>query len=105
MFVSLFLSHDANIESRQEALDVAAKYDYGEVMELLIKNSAGLNIDDAFVQAATYGNHELFRHFPNDQLDPKLLAKALYVASDMEEEETVKILLEMKADPNAEGKE
>jgi ankyrin repeat protein len=103
--VQLLLSHGANTESRQRALETAAEYDYNEMVKLLLLDSSDLKLDAPFVQAASQGNSELFPLFPRDRLGPKLLADALYVASDMEHEESVKKLLEMGADPNAKGDE
>jgi ankyrin repeat protein len=60
---------------------------------------------EPFRYAARSGFTEILAVLTNSGIPPEELNAALYEAADVQHEETVSMLLEMGADPNAEGDE
>src|SRR5205823_327363 len=76
------------------------------VVETLLAHSPHIRHEKSFLNAASYGQDEALKLLAQRGVSDDMLSKAFYHASDMEHEETVRILIEsMGADANSEGEE
>jgi len=92
----------------QASLDHAYPEKNWDVVELLLQNIQGLDCNNAFFAAATDVEHRadvlaVMWDYTSGAIDKAILDKCLYEATDSEKETTVKALLKMGADPNAQG--
>jgi len=98
-------------ECFQEALDAAALEGEWEIATSILKTRAGLNCGDAFCEAASSPDERIAEmkmmwEYTNGSIPVERLEEALYEASDMEKEQTVRLLVEeLKVNPNAAGEE
>lgn len=103
--VEALVQKEARITVLEQALQASSQNGKAAVVKVILDRTPTLRHQKAFMLAADYGRDEVLkllfpRGMPQDQLNI-----ALYTASDHEHEETVKLLLEFGADPNAEGAE
>ena len=94
----------------EQALQAAAQRGYALIVKAILdktnlNKTCTLRTQKAFSIAAFYGRTEVLKLLPREGLEQEQLDKALYQATDNEHEETVKLLLDFNADPNAEGPE
>lgn len=116
MEMMLERKHQANKESRQMALIRVCSEGYLEVFLRLIGERgdgkpkapnyiADLEHKEALVGAAQQGQADIIEAYPKEFFSQEILDACLYMAVDMEQEDTVKALLKLGASPNAEGEE
>ena len=103
--VRALLEHNVNAMSQVQALEVASKNGRTEVVKHLLEKSPFLPCQKAFHNAASYGRDDVLELFEGRGPTPEMLKDALYHSSDQERESTVNLLLNLGADPDAEGKE
>jgi ankyrin repeat protein len=101
--VEVLLEKEERVPFLNQALKAAAQKGHALIVKAILAKPTTLLHEKAFATAASYGRPEvlklLFEHgIPQEQRDD-----ALYQATDNEHEETVQLLLEHGADPNAEG--
>ena len=99
---------DNSIDSCQKALDLAAESGSKEIVEMLLEHCPGLHCEDALMNAAKRGSDDILTRiweYSNRRVEQNALDVALYTATDFELESTVRLLLSMNADANAEGEE
>ena len=108
--------HHANKESRQMALIRACSEGHLEVFLRMIGDRGegkpkaptyivDLEHKEALVGAAQQGQTGIIETYPKEFFSQEILDACLYMAVDMEQEDTVKALLKLGASPNAEGEE
>ena len=108
--------HHANKESRQMALIRVCSEGYLEVfLRMIGERGEGklkapnyivdLEHKEALVGAAQQGQTDIIEAYPKEFFSQEILDACLYMAVDMEQEDTVKALLKLGASPNAEGEE
>jgi ankyrin repeat protein len=103
--VEALVQKEARITVLEQALQAASQNGKTTVVKLILDRTPAPRHQKAFMLAAFYGRDEVLkllyaRGMPQDKLDA-----ALYEAADHEHEQTVKLLLEFGANPDAEGKE
>jgi ankyrin repeat protein len=107
--VEILLEKEDRTPVLEMALQAAAQRGYVAIVEAILDKKTTLRLGKVFSKAAYYGRTEvlkvLFERDTNREIkdDNQLRDNALYQATDNEHEETVKMLLEYGADPNAEG--
>jgi ankyrin repeat protein len=107
--VEILLEKEERTPVLELALQAAAQRGYVSIVEAILDKKTTLRLGKVFSKAAYYGRTEvlkvLFKRDENGEIrdDKQLRDNALYQATDNEHEETVKMLLEYGADPNAEG--
>ncbi|CAO2653999.1 Nn.00g107320.m01.CDS01 [Neocucurbitaria sp. VM-36] len=92
----------------EQALQAAAQRGYAPIVKAILEKTISnesftLRPQKAFSLAASYGRTEVLKLIPRKEIEQDQLDEALYQATDNEHEETVKLLLEFNANPNAEG--
>lgn len=108
--------HHANKESRQMALIRVCSEGHLEVfLRMIGERGEGkpeapnyivdLEHKEALVGAAQQGQTDIIEAYPKEFFTQEILDACLYMAVDMEQEDTVKALLKLGASPNAEGEE
>lgn len=109
--VQKLLKYQHSQSDFQDALDKAAEEWNWDIIPVLLKNCEGLDCANAFYKAATEAESEEnilkeIWEYSKADLPPETLNDSLYVATDRENESTVRLLLqEFKVNPNATGKE
>lgn len=103
--VRLILKYDKRPESHDQALTSAVETDNVECVRVLIERCPVLQRTEPFRIAARNGSTDVLNVLTNSGISFEDLNGALYEAIDFQHVETVDVLLEMGADPNAEGKE
>jgi ankyrin repeat protein len=103
--VEALIETETRITVLEQALQAASHNGKTAVVKAILDHTPTLRHQKAFMIAADYGRDEILkllwpRGIQQDQLDT-----ALYNAADHEHAETVKLLLEFGANPNAEGPE
>jgi ankyrin repeat protein len=107
--VEILLQKEERTPVLEMALQAAAQRGYVSIVEAILDKNTTLRLGKIFSKAAYYGRTEvlkiLFKRDANGEIrdDNQMRDNALYQATDNEHEETVKMLLEYGADPNAEG--
>lgn len=87
----------------EQALQAAAQRGYAQIVKAVLDKVTVLRHEKAFSLAAFYGRTEVLKLLFPLGIEQTLLDEALFQATDNEHEETVQLLLEFNADPNAEG--
>lgn len=103
--VRLILKYDKRPESHDQALTSAVETDNVECVRVLIERCPVLQRTEPFRIAARNGSTDVLNVLTNSGISFEDLNRALYEATDFQHVETVGVLLEMGADPNAEGEE
>ncbi|KAK0631581.1 ankyrin repeat-containing domain protein [Immersiella caudata] len=108
--VTRLIEFQLDREHFQNSLNRAYPEQNWDVVKLLLQNMPGLDCNDAFYAAATDVEHRVdvltaMWGCTSGAIDKAILDKSLYEATDSEKESTVKALLEMGADPNAQGEQ
>jgi ankyrin repeat protein len=103
--VRLLLKYDKRPESHDQALASAAEADSVECARVIIERCPVLQRTEPFRIAAKNGFLDILNVLTNSGISIEDLNGALYEATEYQHVETVGVLLEMSADPNAEGKE
>ena len=103
--VQLLLLHDLDPESHQKALLQAVEWEHIDCVRVLLEKCPQIDRSEAFKTAASNGYTEILKELASKNMGPEVLAKALYEAAEYEHEEAVRQLLEMDANPDAEGEE
>ncbi|KAH7115871.1 ankyrin repeat-containing domain protein [Dendryphion nanum] len=103
--VEALVQKEARITVLEQALQAATQNNRATCVKLILDKTPTLRHQKAFMIAADYGRDEILnllitRGIPQNQLDT-----ALFNAADREHDDTVKLLLEFGASPNAEGPE
>tara|TARA_R110002003_G_scaffold251_3_gene17788 strand:+ start:32749 stop:35832 length:3084 start_codon:yes stop_codon:yes gene_type:complete len=107
--VKVLLEKEERVPILEQALSAAAQRGYVSVVKAILDKSSNLRRLKAFSLAAFYGRTEVLRLlFERDDMrelrdNYRARDDALYQATDNEHEDTIKLLLENNADPNAEG--
>ena len=101
--VQALMERNIDIISQEEALDIASKKGRSEVVIKILEAGANLRHEEAFHSAAFYGRNDILTLLQKRGITPELLSRALYDASDQERKETVDLLLNFGASPDAEG--
>lgn len=110
-FKLLFESHEHDQEYLQKAMDAASEEENWDIVKELMRKCRRLNCDMTFFHAAT-GAEEMVEVLgevwdysrKNTPVSEEKLNESLYVATDREKTETVKLLLKgFDANPNATG--
>jgi ankyrin repeat protein len=99
---------DGSLPSRQSALEQAAEIASKEIVDYLLRTGPGLQCDAPFEKAAAKGANDILNmlwQYSRGVISQKSKDDSLYTATDFELQKTVKLLLAMRADPNAEGEE
>ncbi|KAK3986797.1 ankyrin repeat-containing domain protein [Cladorrhinum sp. PSN332] len=104
--VQMLLSREVDWPWREEALFTASEAGFYEVTEAILAASPGIYCHKAFVAAAMYDHqpilHRLWQHHEQySVLGREHLNEALYKATDNQQEQVIKFLLDRGADPNA----
>lgn len=99
------LGYDKDPKSHNHALMPAVEYNHVECVRTIIERCPILDRIPPFRAAARYGYSEILGILTNSGVPFEEMSAALYEATDYQHVETVKVLLEMGADPNAEGDE
>ncbi|KAJ8111792.1 hypothetical protein ONZ43_g5537 [Nemania bipapillata] len=108
--VEKLLDYVDELEVLQGCLQIATGEHNWDVVHLLLQKGGGLDCRELF-KCAAEGSESLeliLREcwdYTNESLPQELLDSCLYTATDFEKEETVKVLLEFGADPDAQGAE
>jgi ankyrin repeat protein len=106
--VKRVLEVDNRAASGQKALEVAAKEGSQEIVDFLLQHFRGLKCEQAFAEASLQAPKQLLESlwaYSGHSITKATLDKCLYQATDNEQKEKVKSLLEMGASPNARGDE
>ncbi|KPM45162.1 hypothetical protein AK830_g1415 [Neonectria ditissima] len=108
--VKTLLALDENPASRQRALKEASFGGFPAVVDVILRSGSGLPLDEAFGKAAFYGHDQIVTQLWNSReenaISPEAVNTALYMATDAQQESTIKFLLqECRANPNAVGEE
>ncbi|KAH7409913.1 ankyrin repeat-containing domain protein [Phaeosphaeria sp. MPI-PUGE-AT-0046c] len=107
--VEALLKTESRLPVLETALRASAQRGYEDVVRAILRKNGTLELRRAFSKAAYYGRDDvlvvLFEHDVRGELhnNQQIKDDALYQATDMEHEETVKLLLEHGASPNARG--
>lgn len=107
--VEILLKTEARVPVLETALRASAQRGYEDIVKAILKRNGSLELRRAFSKAAYYGRVEvlevLFEYDVRGELrqNQQIKDDALYQATDMEHEETVKLLLKNGASPNARG--
>jgi ankyrin repeat protein len=107
--LKILLEKEERTPVLEMALQAAAQKGYVSIVEAILDKNTTLRLGKIFAKAAYHGRTEvlkiLFKRDDNGEIrdDNQMRDNALYQATDNEHEETVKLLLEYGADPNAEG--
>jgi ankyrin repeat protein len=99
---------DRSLPSRQSALERAAEVASKEIVDWLLRSGPGLQCDTAFTKAAAKGADEILNmlwQYSRGAISQQSKDLSLYTATDFELNSTVKLLLAMRANPDAEGDE
>jgi ankyrin repeat protein len=97
---------DRSSPSRQSALEQAAAVTSKEIVDYLLRSGPGLQCDTAFTKAATKGADDILDmlwQYSRGAISQQSKDLSLYTATDFELSSTVKLLLAMRASPDAEG--
>jgi ankyrin repeat protein len=103
--VEALVQKEARITVLEQALMAASQNGKEKVVKAILDRTPTLRHQKAFRLAADYGRDGVLKLLFPRGIQQKELDDALYNASDHEHEETVRLLLEFGADPNAEGDE
>lgn len=103
--VQFLLEKGVDEQSQEQALQAAARLGEEEMVKILLAASPSLSRNQAFLKAAAHGQDEVIELLSHDSLDRDILDSALYQASDGEHEDTLSLLLNLGASPDAEGAE
>lgn len=103
--VKIILGYDKDPESHQKGFMIAVESNEVDCVKVFIGNCPVLQRTEPFRYAARSGFTEVLNVLTNSGISREDLNGALYEATDIQQEETVAVLLEMGADPNAEGDE
>ena len=99
---------DYSLPSRQSALEQAAEVTSEEIVHYLLGSGPDLKCDTAFTKAAAKGADKILDklwHYSRGAFSQQSKDLSLYTATDFELKSTVKMLLAMGANPDAEGEE
>jgi ankyrin repeat protein len=99
---------DHSLPSRQSALEQAADVSSKEIVDYLLRSGPGLQCDPAFTKAAARGADDILNmlwQYSRGAISQQSKDVSLYTATDFELQSTVKLLLAMRANPDAEGEE
>jgi ankyrin repeat protein len=99
---------DRSLPSRQSALEQAAEVTSKEIVDYLLRTGPGLQCDAPFTKAAAKGADDILNmlwQYSRGSISQQSKDASLYTATDFELQSTVKLLLAMRANPNAEGEE
>ncbi|KAF3008558.1 hypothetical protein E8E13_006996 [Curvularia kusanoi] len=99
---------DYSLYSRQSALEQAADVASKEIVIHLLYSGPDLNCDTAFTKAAARGADDILKElwsYSRGAISQQSKDLSLYTATDFELNSTVELLLEMGANPDAEGEE
>jgi ankyrin repeat protein len=99
---------DYSLPSRQFALEQAAEVTSEEIVHYLLGSGLDLSCDTAFTKAAAKGADKILDklwHYSRGAFSQQSKDLSLYTATDFELKSTVKMLLAMGANPDAEGEE
>ncbi|KAI9150449.1 Ankyrin repeat domain-containing protein [Paramyrothecium foliicola] len=112
VFKELLSSYSHSQETLQEALDGAAYGDNFEIVALLLEKCSGLNCDDAFLSMAMGDDDEQWIQtmealweYSQGGISQAKLDESLYEATDVENLETVQLLIRFGANVDATGEE
>ncbi|KAH6663685.1 ankyrin repeat-containing domain protein, partial [Halenospora varia] len=103
--VALILEYDREPQSHDQALDCAVKANELECVKVLIERCPMVLRSDPFAYAASNGFSEILKVLTNTGVTSQVMDKCLYEATDYQHIETVEVLLQMGANPDAEGEE
>jgi ankyrin repeat protein len=103
--VRVILKYDKRPESHDQALASAAETNRVECLRVIIERCPVLQRTEPFRIAARNGFTEILNVLTNSGIAIEDLNGALYEATEYQHIDTVATLLEMSADPNAEGEE
>jgi ankyrin repeat protein len=107
--VETLLKKEERVPILEVALQAASQRGYVPIAKAILAKNPNLRLRRAFAQAAYHGRTEvlklLFEEDVNGEIrdDDGIKDDALYQATDNEQAETVELLLEHGANPNAEG--
>lgn len=101
----ILLEHENRELVIEQALQAAAQRGYVPIVKAVLDKGSTLRHQKAFSLAAFYGRTEVLKLLFPRGIDQEQLDKALYQATDNEHEETVRLLLDFNASPDAEGPE
>jgi ankyrin repeat protein len=99
---------DYSLPARQSALDQAAEVISEDIVHYLLGSGPDLKCDTAFTKAAAKGADKILDklwHYSRGAFSQQSKDLSLYTATDFELKSTVKMLLAMGANPDAEGEE
>ncbi len=99
------LEEENRITVMEQALQAASRTGKAPIVRAILDRAPTLRHQKAFMLAASYGRNEVLNLLTGRGILQNQLDKALYDAADHEHEETVKLLLGLGANPNAEGEE
>jgi ankyrin repeat protein len=103
--VELLVRIETRITVLEQALQAASQNGKAVVVKMILDRTPTLRHQKAFMLAATYGRDDVLKLLYARGMSQEKLDAALYDAADHEHEQTVKLLLDFGASPNAEGKE
>ncbi|KAF1941638.1 ankyrin [Clathrospora elynae] len=105
--LEILLENEARVLVLEHALQAAAQRGYASIVTAILHKSSTLpssiRHQRAFTLASFYGRADVLKLLYDRGVDQAQLDEALYQATDNEHEETVKLLLEFGANPDAEG--
>jgi ankyrin repeat protein len=107
--VETLLKKEKRVHELERALQAASQRGYVPIVKAILAKNSALRLDKAFSSAAYYGRTEVLQTLFDLDINGELRDNyqrrddALYQATDNEHEETVRLLLEHGANPNAEG--
>lgn len=107
--VEILLKQEERVPVLEMALQAASQRGYMPIAKAILAKNSNLRLRRAFAQAAYHGRTEVLRLLFEQDLngeirdDYSIRDDALYQATDNEQAETVQLLLEYGANPNAEG--
>jgi ankyrin repeat protein len=107
--VDILLKEEKRVPVLETALQAASQRGYVPIVQAILMKNPTLRLSRAFSKAAYFGRTEvleaLFERDVNGEIrdDEGLRNNALYQATDNEHEETIELLLDHHASPNAEG--
>jgi ankyrin repeat protein len=107
--VEILLKHEERVSMLEMALQAASQRGYMPIAKAILTKNPDLRLRRAFAQAAYHGRTEvlklLFERDINGEIrdDYSIRDEALFQATDNEQAETVQLLLDHGANPNAEG--